>query len=242
MVSVEVHRSADRAVTRTGWLESRHSFSYGSHYDAGNTHFGPLLVHNDDVLGGAAGFDEHPHADVEIVSWVVAGRLEHRHRGGPPVTLQPGHAQYLRAGRRVFHAERNADPERPLRFVQAWLAPHAVGGETSYRSADLTEALASGGLVAVASADDLAAPLRLERPGVSLLAGRPAAGCRLTLPEAAYLHLYVVRGAVELDGAGVLGEGDAARVRGIGPATAVVRQDAELLVWTAASPDGEGRP
>lgn len=241
-MTVELRRSADRAVTRTDWLESRHSFSYGSHYDAANTHFGPLLVHNDDVLEGASGFDEHAHTDVEIVSWVVAGRLEHRHDGGPPVRLGPGQAQYLRAGRRVLHAERNADPERPLRFVQAWLAPSAAGREPAYRSADLTAALAAGGLVPVASGDDPAAPLPLERPGVTLLAGRPPAGCRLTLPEAAYLHLYLVRGRADLAGAGRLEEGDAARLRDTGPVALDVTEDAELLLWTVASPGGEGRP
>jgi quercetin 2,3-dioxygenase len=232
---VEVRRSADRAVTTSPGLLSRHSFSFGVHYDPGDVGFGLLLAHNDDEVAPRSGYDEHRHRDVEIVTWVVEGWLRHSHAGGGDRVLGPGCVQRLQAGGGVVHAEVNAGAG-PLRFVQVWLPSARPDQPHSYASrCDLADALASGVPVVVASglARDAGGPgLRLVHHAAALHVVRPVGP--VPLPSAPYLHVYVVRGRVRLDGAWLLGEGDAVRITG-GPALWVRPADgsaeAEVLVW-----------
>jgi quercetin 2,3-dioxygenase len=232
---VEVRRSADRAVTISPGLLSRHSFSFGAHYDPGDVGFGLLLAHNDDLLAPGSGYDEHRHRDVEIVTWVVEGRLRHSHAGGADRVLGPGCVQRLSAGDGVVHAEVNTGTG-PLRLVQVWLPSARPDEPPSYAfHCGLGDVLAVGSPVVVASglARDAGGPgLRLLHPAAALQVVRPVGP--VPLPRAPYVHVYVVRGRVRLGGAGVLGEGDAARVTG-GPALSVRQacepEDAEMLVW-----------
>lgn len=106
----EIRRAATRAVTTTPWLTSRHSFSFGDHYDPDNTHFGLLLVNNDDIVSPGTGFDTHPHRDMEIVTWVLAGALAHQDSTGNRGVVYPGLAQRMSAGRGILHSERNDSP------------------------------------------------------------------------------------------------------------------------------------
>jgi redox-sensitive bicupin YhaK (pirin superfamily) len=106
--TVQIRRAADREVTTTPWLTSRHSFSFGDHYDPSNTHYGLLLVSNDDVVAPATGFDTHPHRDMEIVTWVLDGSLEHSDSEGNSGVVYPGLAQRMSAGTGIFHSEKNA--------------------------------------------------------------------------------------------------------------------------------------
>jgi hypothetical protein len=129
---IDVRRAAERFSTRTEWLASRHSFSFGEHYDPANVGFAALVAHNDDVVAVGAGYDTHPHADTEIVTWVLEGSLVHLDsRGGSHVLVQ-GSVQLLSAGSGVLHSERNDAPgaARPTRFVQMWLRPDASVGST----------------------------------------------------------------------------------------------------------------
>jgi hypothetical protein len=232
---VEVRRSADRAVTTAPGLRSRHAFSYGAHYDPGDVGFGLLLAHNVDEVAPGSGYDEHRHRDVEIVTWVVEGRLRHSHAGGGDRVLGPGCVQRLHAGDGVVHAEVNAGAG-PLRFVQVWLPSARPDGPPSYAArCGLGSALAAGAPVVVASglARDAGGPgLRLVHPGAALHVVRPVGP--IPLPSAPYLYVYVVRGRVRLDGAWLLAEGDAARITG-GPAPSVRPTGhpagAEVLVW-----------
>jgi redox-sensitive bicupin YhaK (pirin superfamily) len=102
--TVDIRRAADRAVSRTSWLESRHSFSFGDHYDPDNTHHGLLLVNNDDVVAPDSGFDTHPHRDMEIVTWVLEGELTHRDSAGNHGVIYPGLAQRMSAGNGILHS------------------------------------------------------------------------------------------------------------------------------------------
>ena len=232
---VELRRSADRAVTTSPGLLSRHSFSYGTHYDPGDVGFGLMLAHNDDEVAPGSGYDEHRHRDVEIVTWVVEGRLRHSHAGGGDRVLGPGCVQRVHAGDGVVHAEVNAGAG-PLRFVQVWLPSAQPDEPPSYASrCGLDDALAAGSPVVVASglARDAGGPgLRLVHPAAALHVVRPVGP--VLLPSAPCLHVYVARGRVRLDGARLLGEGDAARVTG-GPALSVRPagdpDGAEVLVW-----------
>ncbi len=104
---VDVRRAGERFHTAGSWLDSRHSFSFGRHYDPGNTHFGLLLVSNDDVVKAGTGFDTHPHRDMEIITWVLDGSLVHQDSTGHSGVIHPGLAQRMSAGTGILHSERN---------------------------------------------------------------------------------------------------------------------------------------
>jgi redox-sensitive bicupin YhaK (pirin superfamily) len=210
-MSVEVRRGADRFVTRTEGIVSRHSFSFGEHYDPSNVGYGLLLVHNDDLLAPGAGYDTHRHADTEIVTWVVEGRLAHEDSTGHVGVLGPGTIQLTSAGSGITHSERNASADEPVRFVLMHLPPDEPGAAPSYTQAGVR--LEPGALVTVASGRD-------DRPGVvplgnaraTLHAARLDADDTVVLPHTAWLHVYVTRGTAHLEATGLLHEGDEVRV------------------------------
>jgi len=220
--SVDVRRAGDRFVTRTDWLESWHSFSYGPHYDAANTSFGSLLAHNDDVLAPGGGFAMHRHRDVEIVTWVLDGALRHEDSMGHREVLRPGMVQVLTAGSGVEHSERNASTDDPVRCLQMWLATAEPGSRPCYERRDVSSALARGGLVEVA---------RVNRGSDTLYATQPSEGEILSMAAAPYVHLFVARGSVRFDGAGGLVAGDAVRMTDQEGARLMATDGCEVLVW-----------
>ncbi len=120
-MTVVVQRAADRFRTEQPGITTWHSFSSGSHYDAGNLAFGPVVACDEHLLDPGAGFETHHHARVELVSWVLDGALEHEDANGQTRVVVPGRAQYQLAGTGIRHAERNASRTAPLHFVQLWL-------------------------------------------------------------------------------------------------------------------------
>ena len=238
----DVRRAADRFRTRTDWLDSRHSFSYGPHYDPDNTHFGVLLVHNEDVVRAGAGFESHPHRDMEIVTWVLAGSLVHEDTAGHAGVIRPGLAQRMSAGSGIRHSETNdawrlGEPEHAddVHLVQMWVLPDTDGAPPGYDQHDVTAQLAGGGLVVVASgrpehADDRAVAIRQR--AAALHAARLRPGTTVMIPSAPFAHVFVTRGGVSLEGAGPLETGDAARITGgDGRRIAAGPDGAEVLVW-----------
>ena len=233
---VQVRRAAERFVTRTGWLHSAHSFSFGSHFDPANTSHGLLVVHNEDVVSAGAGFDTHRHADMEVVTWVLSGALAHEDSAGHRGVLTPGLAQRMTAGSGVQHSERNASGKataEPVHFVQMWVLPDEPGGAPSYQQQDVAEELASGALVPVVSGLEhhATAAMSLGSSRAALLVTRLATGGTVQLPKAPYLHMFVSRGAATLEGTGILSEGDAARITASGGQRVTADAPAELLVW-----------
>jgi quercetin 2,3-dioxygenase len=232
-MAIEVRRAADRFTTRTESRITRHSFSFGGHYDPDNVGLGSLVAHNDDLLLPGGGYDTHPHQDVEIVTWVLEGSLHHEDSQGNAGTIRPGLAQRMSAGSGVRHAERNP-ADRPVRFVQMWLRPRETGRPPSYEQRDVSAALASGELVPVASGlPDVAAAIGLGAPA-ALHVARLSPGDAVQLPGAPYLHLFVARGRVVLDGTGPLEEGDAVRCRDEDRRRLVADGATEVLVWQLA--------
>jgi redox-sensitive bicupin YhaK (pirin superfamily) len=240
--AVEVRRAAARPATRTGWLDSRHSFSFGPHRDPGNTHHGLLLVNNDDVVAPGAGFETHPHRDMEIVTWVLRGSLVHQDSTGNHGVIYPGLAQRMSAGRGILHSEKNDSwridggpaHDEPVHFVQMWVVPDTAGLAPGYEQLELDEAQLRGRLVPVASGRPQhhgEAAIRIHNRYAALHAARLETGGRVQLPEAPFLHLFVPRGAVELEGTGRLGTGDAARLTAIGGQGVTAVEPAEVLVW-----------
>ena len=241
---IDVRRAADRFATRTDWLDSKHSFSFGNHYDPRNVGHGLLLVNNDDVVRAGTGFDTHPHRDMEIVTWVIRGSLVHQDSTGHAGIIYPGLAQRMSAGTGILHSEKNdswrLDPDRaehdePVHFVQMWVAPDEPGLTPGYEQLEIDDELMRGGLVPVASGmsgHDGNAAIRINNRHAALHAARLEPGGSVTLPDAPYLHLFVPRGSVDLEGAGPLGEGDAVRLTATGGSRVTATgEGAEILVW-----------
>src|SRR5512146_2546783 len=158
---VDVRRAGERAATRLGWLDSKHSFSFGRRYDPANTHHGLLLVNNDDTVKPGSGFETHPHRDMEIVTWVLQGSLVHQDSTGHSGVIYPGLAQRMSAGRGIMHSEKNdswrlsGDAHRdPVHFVQLWVVPDEGGITPGYEQLEIDHELLSGSLVPVASGMD----------------------------------------------------------------------------------------
>jgi quercetin 2,3-dioxygenase len=227
-VTVEVRRAGGRFRTASEGLESRHSFSFGRHYDPANLGFGLLVAHNEDVVAPGNGYDTHPHRDLEIVTWVLGGRLRHTDSGGTTGIVYPGLAQRLSAGSGILHAERT-DGDEPVHFVQMWVRPDEPGLTPGYAQHDVSADLSNGELVPVASGTRSDAAIRINQPAADFFVGRLRPGSQVILPGAAYMHLFVAQGMAELEGTGELGAGDAARITDGGMR---VTGYAEVLVWS----------
>ncbi len=238
---IDVRRADDRFKTKLGWLDSKHSFSFSRHHDASNTHHGVLLVNNDDVVAAGAGFETHPHRDMEIVTWVLRGSLVHQDSTGHNGIIYPGLAQRMSAGRGILHSEKNdswrVDGEShtdPVHFVQMWVLPDTEGISPGYEQHEIGAERLQSGLVAVASGMERhrhEAAIRIQNRHAALLAARLAPGDSVDLPDAPYLHLFVPKGVVDLEGAGTLAEGDAVRFTATGGQRVTAVEPAEILVW-----------
>jgi len=242
--TVDVRPAASRDRTKIAWLDSRHSFSFGQHYDPQNTHHGVLLVHNDDVVRPGAGFETHPHRDMEIVTWVLEGALVHQDSTGHSGVIYPGLAQRMSAGRGILHSEKNDSWQgkahrEPVRFIQMWVLPDESGMDPGYEQLEIEDQLLRGGLVPVASGLGKhrdAAAIRIRNSAAGLYAARLAPGDTVQLPDAPFLHLFVARGSVSLEhtdaeGTGPLADGDAVRLTATGGRRVTAREPAEILVW-----------
>lgn len=239
---IDVRRAGDRFRTSTGWLESWHSFSFGQHYDPGNTAFGLLLVANDDVVRPGTGFDTHPHRDMEIITWVLRGSLVHQDSTGHSGVIYPGLAQRMSAGTGILHSEKNdawrltgdLEHDAPVHFVQMWVPPDETALRPGYEQLEVTDEQLRGGLVPVASGRPGhagAAAIRINQRDAALYAARLDPSRSVDLPAAPYVHLFVAQGVVELEEVGRLETGDAVRLTGAdGPRLTAV-EPAEVLVW-----------
>ncbi|MEU3460333.1 pirin family protein [Streptomyces sp. NPDC006733] len=215
---IDVRRGGERygGGDAAAGIESLHAFSFGSHYDPGNLRFGPLMACNEERLAPGAGFAEHPHGGVEIVTWVIEGELAHRDSAGHETVVRAGEVQLLSAGDGVRHVERNAGAG-PLRFLQMWLEPATAGGAPRYGVERGTRFV----------------PFRQPHAALSVARG-PA-----ELPAAPFVYVHVVRGTVRI-GDAALGEGDAARVTGGRGLAVAAAEPVEYLVWAMGPPPRDG--
>ncbi len=230
---IDLRPAATRFETAASGIRSRHAFSYGPHYDPANTAFGLLIAHNDDLLDAGAGYFEHSHRDVEIISWITRGSLRHEDDLGSAMVLGPGTIQRLSAGSGVRHAETNA-AATPTRYIQMWIAT-SYDGPPAYASA--VAPLTEPGFVPLASGREPAL-LSLRAPATFSVA-RLRAGEQAELAGAAFVHLSVVGGAVEVtdddtvtdDEAVTMADGDTARIIAADRFVVRATADTEVLAW-----------
>jgi quercetin 2,3-dioxygenase len=226
----EIRRAGDRAVTTTAWLKSRHSFSFGDHYDPDNTHHGLLVVNNDDLVAPDAGFATHPHRDMEIVTWVLEGELTHRDSAGNHGVIYPGLAQRMSAGSGILHSEKNGSSTQPVHFVQMWVVPDETSITPGYQQHEIGHIGAE--LVTIASGiPGRDAAIFLHNRNAALHGARLRPGDTVTAPSAPFLHVFVPRGRLTLEGDGELGEGDAARYTHTAGPRLTANEPTDLLIW-----------
>lgn len=230
---MDIRRDHQRFHTKIPWLDSHHSFSFSDHYDPRNTHHGLLLVSNDDVVKPNTGFRTHPHQDMEIVTWVLDGELEHKDSEGHHGIIYPGLAQRMSAGTGIWHSEMNPRKDKDVHFIQMWVPPDTERITPGYEQLDINGQLDKGGLVPIASGRGHEAAISIRQKGAVLWGGRLRPGETVHVPDAPYVHLFVAKGDAILEGAGPLHRGDAVRLTAAGgrPLTADANRGAEVLIW-----------
>jgi redox-sensitive bicupin YhaK (pirin superfamily) len=231
---LRVRRAADRGRTDWGWLDSRHTFSFGEYHDPSHMGFRSLRVINDDRVTAGAGFGTHGHSDMEILSYVLEGGLAHRDSMGTGSVIRPGEIQMMRAGTGVTHSEYNASKTEPVHFLQIWIVPDRRGLAPAYDQKPIDRDAARRGFALLASTDGRDASLRISQD-VDLWMALVTAGERrdLRLKPGRHAWVHVARGSVELGGT-PLAEGDGAAVSNAEVLTLVGGDAAEVLLFDLA--------
>lgn len=250
-MSIEVRRAGERFVTVEQGRVTRHSFSFGPHYDPANLGFGLLVSHNDDLLQPGAGYPDHPHQEMEIVTWVLSGALAHSDSSGRAGVIVPGQLQVMSAGTGIVHAEMAEPGAGVTRFVQTWVRPDSWGAAPRYAAADVSPGPGWTAVAAGAGGGDAGGggALPIGSRGATLWVADVVPGEPLVVPDVPHAHLFVATGAVWLDvearpdasrpltvgtdGGLRLGEGDAVRLAGRGLDMTVI-EPGQLMLWTFA--------
>ncbi len=224
---ITVRKAEDRGSADHGWLVSRHSFSFADYYDPQQMGYSSLRVINEDRVVAGAGFPTHGHSDMEIITYVLEGALEHKDSLGNSSVIRPGEVQRMSAGIGVRHSEYNHSKTEPVHFLQIWIVPNVRGSAPGYEQKAFPAAERDNRLCLVAAADGRDGALRLQQDAALYVAQlhdavalrhRPAAG--------RHVYMHVARGAVRVNGV-VLSAGDGARIEA----------EAELAI--EAAPQGE---
>jgi quercetin 2,3-dioxygenase len=226
-----VRPAAERGHAQHGWLESWHSFSFADYHDPRHVHVGPLRVINEDRVQPGQGFGTHGHADMEIISYVLAGALEHKDSMGTGSIIRPGEVQRMSAGRGVRHSEFNASASAPLHFLQIWIFPDVRGINPEYEQRAIPEAEKRGRLRLIASPDGAAGSLRIHQDA-RVHAGLFDAGesAELALAPGRLAYVQLARGALRVNGQ-ELQAGDGASLSGESAVRIEGGSEAEVLVF-----------
>ena len=224
-----IQRADERAFFDHGWLQTDHSFSFADYFDPNNTHWGALRVFNDDVVAPGRGFGTHPHGNMEILTYVLEGELEHEDSIGNVRVVRPGGVQYLSAGTGLHHSERNHSSEHPVHFVQMWVMPRAQNLAPNYGQVDFTLAERQDKWLTVASGEaGVDAPIAIFQDATLSVAQLDAAQLRKSIAAGRYGFLFVAAGELRL-GKERLGPGDSARIEG--PFEIELRGAGEAILW-----------
>ena len=233
---ITVRPKDERGVANFGWLDSRHSFSFGNYYDPNHMGFASLRVINEDKVIPAKGFGTHGHRDMEIISYVLSGELAHRDSMGNGSVIRPGDVQRMSAGTGVRHSEFNASDTNPVHFLQIWIMPNENSLEPSYEEKNFSSAIANHKLVLVGSPDGRDDSVTIHQ-NVNLYLGSLNKGDYFSQNIASdrSVWLQVVRGEIELndrslqtgDGAAIVDESEIA--------IASKNSDSEILLFDMAN-------
>ena len=206
---IAVRHAAERGTVNLGWLDSRHTFSFGHYYDPDHMGFGPLRVINEDRVRPGAGFDTHGHQDMEIISYVLEGALEHKDSIGTGSVIRPGDVQVMSAGTGIRHSEFNHSKSAPVHFLQIWIVPSERGIEPGYEERHFSEQERRGQLRLIASPDRAHGSVLIHQDArvyAGLFDGAESA--RLQIAPGRRIYVHLARGQINADGVALSG-GDA---------------------------------
>jgi quercetin 2,3-dioxygenase len=228
---IQIRPAEARGRTDWGWLDSRHTFSFGEYRDPAHMGFRTLRVINDDRVKAGGGFGRHGHQDMEILSYVLEGALAHEDSSGGGGVIRPGEIQLMRAGTGVTHSEHNHSKDDPLHFLQIWIVPDARGLKPAYEQQAFDGHLARRTFVLLASKGGREGSLDIHQD-VNLWVAFIGEGERRELPlrPARHAWIHVARGAVSVNGT-ALREGDGGAASGEARLEFVGQQAAEVLVF-----------
>lgn len=227
--SISIERSSDRAFFDHGWLKTHHSFSFAGYHDPRNVRWGALRVFNDDVVEGGRGFGAHPHSDMEILTYVLSGELEHKDSIGNVGVVRPGGVQYLSAGTGIVHSEYNHGAVLPVHFVQMWVLPDAPGRKPRYGQVDYTEAERRNRWLAIASGrPEVQSRITIWQNAAAYVAKLEEHTLSHTIAAGRFGFLFVADGNPTINGQ-PLHAGDAARIAG--PFELEAQGSGELVLW-----------
>ena len=228
---LELRKAKDRGHADFGWLDSRHTFSFGDYFDPAQVGFSDLLVINDDRVAPGMGFPTHPHRDMEIFSYVLEGALEHKDSMGTGSVIRRGDVQMMSAGRGIRHSEFNGSQNEPVHFLQIWIEPAKKGITPSYEQKTFTAADKRGKLRLVASPDASEGSITLHADA-RIYASVLGKGERVTheVPAGRGAWVQLTRGAVKVNGE-ALSAGDGASTNDAGALTIEAGEESELLLF-----------
>jgi quercetin 2,3-dioxygenase len=227
---ITVIPSSERYHADAGWLSTYWHFSFSDYYDPANLHWGALRVFNDDVIQGGGGFDLHPHRDMEIITYVLEGQLEHKDHLGNHGIIHPGEVQVMSAGRGIMHAEFNASKEIAAHLLQIWIMPAEKGVQPRWEQKQFTAAQREGKLLAVVSSGKIADTLRINQDA-AVYVSKLNAGQQVELDTQPQRHpyLFVIDGNVTVNGLAA-SKGDQVRVTDEKQIDIRAEKNAELIL------------
>ena len=231
---IALRKSGERGHADHGWLDSHHTFSFADYYDPREMGFATLRVINEDRVQGGRGFGTHPHRDMEIISYVLDGALEHKDSMGTGSVIRPGDVQRMSAGTGVSHSEYNHSPSEQVHFLQIWIEPKRRGVKPSYEQKNFPREEKKGRLRLVASPDGANGSVQINQDAwiyAAVLDGEDAATYALPSGHNAYVH--VARGRVSVNGQ-ALEAGDGAKITAEPRLRFADGQDAEILLFDLA--------
>jgi redox-sensitive bicupin YhaK (pirin superfamily) len=230
-IMLEVRKSEERGIANHGWLQSQHTFSFGDYHDPHHVGFGPLLVINEDRVAPGQGFGTHGHRDMEIISYVLEGALEHKDSLGTGSVLHYGDVQRMSAGAGVRHSEFNGSRTEPVHFLQIWIQPNVKGIPPSYEEKHFAPEAKQGQLRLVASSDGRDGSVLIHQDAAiyaAILNGEDSVERALAVGRTGYVH--VVRGQLTVNGKALKG-GDALKISGEPGIRLEHAEAAEVLVF-----------
>jgi redox-sensitive bicupin YhaK (pirin superfamily) len=206
---IEIRRSQERGFANHGWLKSLHTFSFADYYDPRHMGFRSLRVINEDRIQGGSGFQAHPHRDMEIISYVIAGALEHQDSLGTKTIIRPGEVQRMSAGAGVVHSEFNALSDQESHFLQIWIQPNAKGGSPAYGQKSFENQLGQKKLVLAVSQDGREGSIGIKQNAEMFLSRlQPDEVLEYSLRPNRGVWIQIVKGTVQVNNS-TLRAGDA---------------------------------
>lgn len=231
---ITVRPAMERGMTKIGWLDSRHTFSFGRYYDPEFVGFRSLRVINDDRVIPGAGFGRHPHRDMEIISWVISGELAHEDSTGSRATLGPGHVQRMSAGSGITHSEFNGSTSDPVHFLQIWIEPNKTGIAPRFEDIAIEPEEVAGKLRLVASPDGRDGSSVIQQDALVYIT-HLADGETVELPLAPGRSgwIQVAQGWITVNGQ-VLKSGDGAAITGETSVTVGSEAESDVMLFDLA--------